>query len=509
MPIQLSDEQQKALIKRILDTGGSKEEAFSFLDEKMGIKPRENVSHSDVLSNISNIEFGNELRPALAQHEINREAEAKSYVKETLPRQAVAMGTGLALSPLTGAMSIPAAALVDTAAIGGADLAYQGVRKVMDPNRQIDPMQSLEIGVGAGLTGGATKIGLEGLAALSNVAPQFVRYFRNIGKVGRFNRTMGQVETANPAIPGLVKTGEQELGQAVKGAMKDWTGTMTPSRLTKEAIINNATQSGVKINSQPIIDALEDVKLATPKTSVGLKLNTDLSKIQNGFKRVITIPAPSNVGNTFQKATPTTRSVVTDITPKELDEFLTKEIDNRIYSMSGSPKNQMLAKSLADAREKIRATLLGSLPPEAAAATKTTFDELTQMEGVARSLQPNLVSLENKMRNAFKPGNQHVVDSLKTLSDKSGIDFVGRAFKYAQQRAFSGDPRVADQSIGLFFEAIKKFIARPMLKTLAPLQSLAGPAGGAGTAAIVDKIPEATTKTVDYLKNLNKGKENP
>lgn len=400
--------------------------------------------------------------------------KARQFYTEQLPRGAVALGSGLLSGGLTAAMSIPAALITETGVVGTADLAYQGIRKLFDVNREVDPIASLKIGATSAAVTGIVRTGADIFAKRASIAPKMVRYFRNPKTLFRWNRTFGEAG----------ENAELLLGDDVKTAFKTWDTALTAPRIAKQHTLQQATAAGTQINSKPIIDALENVKLVTPKTAAGRALNKDLVALQDSFKKIRKVAANPYAGQVPGGPTAGTpaqvfKSVRTDLTPIELDEFLTKEIDNRIYSLSGTPKDQMLAKGLADARSKIRETLLNALPPEARTQTQAIYEELTMQEEVKKAIQPSLVSLETKMRNLFKPGHAGELRAIQYLSEKTGIPFTDMAFKIAQQRQFSGDPRISPKALDFLAELFRGMVATPTLKVLAPAHAVIAPSAGA------------------------------
>jgi hypothetical protein len=401
---------------------------------------------------------------------------AKETLTEQLPRGAVAFGAGIASGALTTPMKLIPALLSETGIVGTADLAYQGIRKLFDVKREIDPIAALKIGATSAATTGVVRTGMDFFANRASIAPQFVRAMRNPKNLFRWNRTFGE------AAPDA----ELLLGDEVKTAFKTWDDAVTAPRLAKKKLLDQATAAGVKINSQPIVDALEDVKLSTPKTAAGKAYNRQLTEIQDGFHVIRKVAANPYAGQGVGGPTTGTpaqafKSVRTDLTPTELDEFMTKEIDSRIYAQSGSPKDTMLSQGLANARKKVREELLNSLPPEARELTAQTFEELTMQEEVEKAIKPGMVSLETKMINLFKPGHGAELRAIRYLGEKTGVPFEEMAFKIAQQRQFSGDPRIRRKALDFLSELLRG-ISNVGLKGLVPAHPLLAPAAGAAVA---------------------------
>lgn len=390
--------------------------------------------------------------PDFAQDEANRQRD----IQRSLIRGAVPMAAGLAVAPLTAGMSLPAAMAVEGAAAGTGDLAYQVGNKALT-GEPVNYEESAKVGVAGAVGTGVSRTAFDILSRFAGVAPQFTRYFRNPKNFGRYNRTMMEAP----------KDAEFALGERIKAAVNEWNGAKTAPRLAKEGLLREATEDGVRIDANPIIAALEEAKLAAPKTPTGSKLNAELSRIQESFKSVKTLPADLSRGRLT-----TTKMVKprTDLTPQEVDEFLTREIDNRIYKLSGSPKNQALAEALANARGAIRETLMQALPTQARGLTSQIYEELNKREAATKAISPSLVSLETKMRNLFKPGHQAEIEALQHVSNATGIDFIGEAFKLAQKRAFSPDERLAVKGLDAVMEIIRGSVARPAVKAIGPLQ---------------------------------------
>ena len=106
MPIQLSDDGKRRLIKGVMDRGGTKEDAFKLLDETVGGQPAVSLGGLNPID-------PNYTPPPMTLKETE---EGDRFFKETLPRQAVQVGAGLLTAPLTGGMSLIPAAGIDLAA---------------------------------------------------------------------------------------------------------------------------------------------------------------------------------------------------------------------------------------------------------------------------------------------------------------------------------------------------------------------------------------------------------
>jgi hypothetical protein len=401
------------------------------------------------------------------------QAQGMEFMTRTLPRGAAAAIPAALATMATGGMALPTAMAIEGAAAGAGDLVYQGINRAVR-GEQIKPIESLKVaGVQAAGTG-ILRPAFDALSTLAGAPPRVIRFLRDVRMTGRYSRTFGEPKDA----------AEHQLGQGIKSAVDKWRSQKTGPRIEKEAILRDATDSGVKIPAQPIIDALEETKLRTPKTDVGEKLNSALSTIQTRFMNVRTSPVNFAQGQIRGKVS---RMPRTDLTPSEIDEMLTREFDNRIYTMSGDPKDQPLAEALADARGAIRETLLSALPDRARQLTEATYAELSKREEVGKFLSPGLISLETKIRNIFKPGNAGDLDALQYVSKVTGIDYYGAALKLAQKRATIPDPRQAAKGLDFVMELIRKGTARPAVKILAPLQPVTNVAPGAVYAGTLEE----------------------
>lgn len=464
MPTPLPDEKRAELLRKAEAAGIPKEQAFKDLAALEGY---EDISvPTEKLLAASGLNVPRATSPPVTPQE---QAEGKQFFTETLPRSVATGGAALLAAPFTGGMSVPLAMATEGGAVGGADLLFQGAKHLVEPSYEIRPKESLRAGIGQAAATGAVRTGFEVLSRFAGVAPQFTRYFRDPRRLARFNRTMME-----PA-----KGAEFDLGEKIKQAVDEYSAKAIPERAKKVALMKQAEKQGIKIGGQNIIDAIEDAKLETPKTAVGKSLNDALAKLQDSFVKQTKIAANPYAGQ--QPGMPTAGTParvirkVQDLTPSEVDEFLTKELDNRIYKASGEPKDAALAEALANVRPKIKEALLSRLPPEARELTDKIFEELSKREVAQKAIKPELDSLETSVRNLFKPGNEGERRAIKYVGDKLGIDLEGAAFKLAQQRSFSPDQRSAAKGLDAILELIRGGVARPLAKVAAPLQSAFAP----------------------------------
>jgi hypothetical protein len=383
-----------------------------------------------------------------------------------LARGLLVGGAGMLAAPATTSMRLLPAMAVEGAAVGAADLGLQGLRHLIDPEYEVKPKESARAALGQAAGTGAVRTGFDILSKWAKVAPDLSRWFRDPRRFARFNRTM--IEPAKGA--------EFELGEQIKAAVDEYSAKVIPERAQKVALLKQAEQQGVKIHGQDIVDAIESAKLETPKTKVGKDLNDALTKLQDSFTRKTRIAANPYAGQ--QPGMPTTgtparviKKVRPDLTPSEVDEFLTKELDNRIYKASGEPKDAALAEALANIRPKIKEALLSRLPAEARDLTDKIFAEMNKREVAQKAIKPELDSLETSVRNLFKQGNEGERRAIKYVGDKLGVDLEGAAFKLAQQRAFTPDQRSAATGVDALIELIRGAFARPLAKIAVPLQS--------------------------------------
>lgn len=467
MPNQLPDSERRRFIESALQMGVPHDRIKRDLAQLEGYSPLSVMTTPMQSLDAAKLPGGG---PPVTLQE---QAEGREFYGRTLPRMAASTLPALAATPFTAGMSLPFAAVTEGAAAGLGDLAYQSVNKMVR-GEDIKPLESAGVAGSQMLGTGVTRTAFDILSKMAGIAPQFSRYFRDVRNTGRYNRTM--VEAG--------KGDEYELGEQIKSAIKEWKGTQTNPRVEKEAILSRETAAGTKIGARPIIQALDDVKLSTPKTAAGLKLNRELSEVQKRFMEVKTAPANFSQGQINPRSMATPR---TDITPVELDEFLAKEIDNRIYKLSGTPKDQMLAKALANARETVREVLLSSLPDEARTLTRKTFEELNAREAATKAITPSLNSLETKIRNLFKPGHEGERRAIEFVSKRLGHDFIGEAYKLAQKRAFSPDERLAAKGLDALMELARGAVARPAVKVFAPLHPFIETAPSAGATAAFEQ----------------------
>src|SRR6185503_16963931 len=86
-----------------------------------------------------------------------QQAEGRQFYTETLPRTAVATGASIASAPFTGGMSLLPAVATEGGFVAGGDVAYQALRKLFDPTRDINLRESAEMGASAGIGSGMTR----------------------------------------------------------------------------------------------------------------------------------------------------------------------------------------------------------------------------------------------------------------------------------------------------------------------------------------------------------------
>lgn len=473
MPQPLPDEKRAELLKKAEAAGIPKEQAFKDLAALEGYG-----AGADPLTYSQGQDpFRSVPRATAAPNSPVVNIPDNPTITPEMARGLLVGGAGLAASPLTAGLSLPLAMGAEGAVAGGADLGFQALRHLNQPEYKIKPKESLRAAEGQAIGTGVVRGAFDVLSRFAGVAPQYTRYFRDARRFGRFNRTMME-----PKIGA-----EFDLGEQIKGAVDDYTSRAIPERAEKVALLKQAEKQGVKINGQAVIDAIESAKLETPKTQVGKSLNDALSKLQESFTKQTKIAANPYAGQ--QPGMPTTgtparviRQVRRDLTPSEVDEFLTKELDNRIYKASGEPKDAALAEALANVRPQIKEALLSRLPQEARQLTDKIFEELSKREVAQKAIKPELDSLETSVRNLFKPGNEGERRAIKYVGEKMGIDLEGAAFKLAQQRSFSPDQRLAAKGLDAILELIRGGVARPLAKATAPLQSLITPIVTGGRA---------------------------
>lgn len=142
-------EDEKAWAEKKIAAGTPKEQVFEFLASKRGLgaPPAINLPADQ----------GRPQQVDLAQDEANRHAE---YQKGLMRAGAVAAGS-LALTPLTTGMSLIPSMATDFAGTAGADLLYQGGRKLAT-GQDINPMESVETGAWSAGAGGLVRGALTG-----------------------------------------------------------------------------------------------------------------------------------------------------------------------------------------------------------------------------------------------------------------------------------------------------------------------------------------------------------
>jgi hypothetical protein len=308
---------------------------------------------------------------------------------------------------------------------------------------------------------GATKV----LSAAGGVAPAATEYVGMRSRlVPRYDLTMSEPKP----------TAELDLGRKISGAVEAQAKPLTPGRIAEEQYIKGATQSGTRVDPQPIIDTLRSKMLSTPRTAGGRNYNNRLSELVDSLEQ---------------------SKAAGGMTPAELDELIGGELDPSIYR-GGKPSGRMTAKGLVPAREAARKSLLGALPEEAAGARTAAAEELTRRELARSYFGGSEKTVTNNIRNLFKPGNEGSIESLRGVSKEAGIDFVEMARDLATKRAFNADDRVKAGmlhrimlSLGVVGMATGKpgymmaglisqpAVARMGAKVLAPMQMLLGPAG--------------------------------
>jgi len=479
LPQPLPDEKRAELLRKAQAAGIPKEQAFKDLAALEGYGSVAPATAGAAPDNYSQGQdpFRSVPRgtPMMTSPPIYIPSEGP--VSPEMARGLLVGGAALATAPFTAPMSLLPAAALEGAVAGGADLGFQSLRHLNQPEYEVKPKESLKVGLTQAVGTGAVRTAFDVLSRFAGVAPQFSRYFRDPRRVARFNRTMMEPKVG----------AEFELGEKVKEAVDDYSSRAIPERAEKVALMKQAEKQGVKISGQTVIDAIEAAKLQTPKTEVGKSLNNALTKLQDSFKSQTKIAANPYAGQKPGMPTAGTpakviRQVRPDLTPSEVDEFLTKELDNRIYKASGEPKDAALAEALANVRPQIKEALLSKLPAEARELTDKIFAELSKREVAEKAIKPELDSLETSIRNLFKPGNEGERRAIKYVGEKMGVDLEGEAFKLAQQRAFSPDQRMAAKGLDAILELIRGAVARPAAKLTAPLQSLIAP-GVSGTVA--------------------------
>lgn len=396
----LSDE-ERAWAEKKIAAGAPKEQVFQFLASKRGmsvdlsgpggIGPRPMINEPAI---------GREGNP-VAQGAADIENMNKRY-QQGLVRGIPAAAASLALTPVTGGMSLLPAMMTDFAGAAGADLLTQTAMKGIDPSRKINPLESAVVGAGSAIPGGIVR------GALTAVQ----KFFGAAGGIP--NRAINTVNQAAPLggrkayqmIKEAPSDAEMQIAQA---AQKSVQRARSKSFPTAQAAVANYTQD---VDTAPIYQRI----LSRLRTPVGnAKAVTDAEAAAN--------KALDNLADTLPDK----------MTMTELEDYLQRirtPVKDQIGQIGGSLKANDV-KDISAFIRKYRDQLLSANPAtaEGPAAFEASSQEMAAIKQFRKTIldtKGNLrVGVENIIRRL--PRNRVVMGIVERYDAANGTTFAQQA----------------------------------------------------------------------------------
>lgn len=399
----LSDE-QRAWAEKKLSEGASEDEVFGFLAQDMNVD----------LSGPQGIGAG----PMIDQPQLGRQGNpvaagaadierANKQYQRGLVRGIPAAAAGLALSPLTGGMSLPAAMATDFAGMTGADLLTQTVMKGLDPSREINPLESAKVGVWGAGTGGAVRAGL-------SVAQRTLGAIGGIPK-GAINEVNQTAPLGGPKAYGMVKNAPADAEFALANQARDSIQkARSPSFPQAEAAVG-AYQKDV--DTAPIYGRILQRLRAKPVNAAEEAANKSLEDLADRLPDKMTMT--------------------------ELEDYLQRirvPVKDQMGQVGGSLKTNDV-KDLSSFIRQYRDKLLAGEPaseagPGAFVKSSREMESIKQFRKLLLDKSGNLRrSAENTVRRL--PSNRTIMGVFDRYDAAMGTDFGQKARALALKRQFN------------------------------------------------------------------------
>ena len=399
-------------------------------------------------------------------------ADYKPYTEEMKASDAAGMkslaGAGIVgAAAATGGMALaPYGALASLAGeMGGTFLGELGRQKTFGEDTDVgDATQSALISLGLG---GLSRTAVKAYGALADIPAEYTRYIGKKNPVRGFGLTMREP----------MARAELDLGRNIGRTVRNISSEITEPRQELVAIMAQRSVSGPKISVRSVIDALEQSKVPKPRLPETLQANAKIDE------RIAALTRAESSGG---------------LTASELDTLINKELDPTAFNQSGEVATTKVGPAYASARDAARETLLANLPPEARLLKEQIAEELMWRENAAKyfGLKKSGKTVVGNVAKINQPGNEEIKQTLKFISEQSGIDFEKMAMDLATRRAYTMDDRVKMGVInrimlgmatmgavtgrpgaGLAVLAVSPVAAHTISKVIAPLQNVTGPAG--------------------------------
>lgn len=288
-----------------------------------------------------------------------------------------------------------------------------------------------------------------------------------VGKVTRaLPRTASQVERGISA--------EETLADRARAASQKLSNKLTPERAAKEALIDQASTSGVLIPVAPIQDALRAKFISNPGpvTAEARVFNRRLQGTVDSLGQ-----AASASGGTMS--------------PTQIDRLIRQQLRPKVYTASGQPAHTLYAEAIGEAERASTKLLNDALPGDVRKMNEAISERLDAAEKAAKLFGEDRPGVINRLRNMHKPGNEDTLKSLRVLASETNDPGLAKdAMRLATKRAFSGDirePSTAGE--GGFFGLEARTPMRAMARTMAPFQAYVGPvAAPFATPPIMEQI---------------------
>lgn len=327
-----------------------------------------------------------------------------------------------------------------------------------------DATDSALISLGLGTI---AKTATKAYGALADIPPEYTRY------IGRQNPARGLWLT----MKGPADRAELELGRRIGRTVKDISSRVTDPRQEFVQLLKNSASTGTKVRLDPVIRALQDSMIPNATLPETINANRMIAD------RIDALGKRNATGGLFAD---------------ELDSLINKELDPSAFKLSGEVSTSKVGPAYASARDAAKEALLNNLPPEARVLRDQIADELTWRENAAKyfGLRKYGKTVVKNIAGINKPGNEEVKETLKFISEQSGIDFERMAMDLATKRAYTLDDRVkmgvvnrimlgmatmgaatGRPGAGAAVLAVSPVAAHTISKVIAPLQNVAGPAG--------------------------------
>jgi hypothetical protein len=395
MPTPLPDAERRRLVQGLLDRQVPPERIKELVNQAEGYGSPDSFSQGqDPFRSVSRG------TPAMTSPPV--EIPSEGAISPKTARQALASGAAILASPLTGAMSLIPAALAEGGIVGAADLGLQGLRKLGEPEYQIDPMESAQVGGGAALGSGIVRGVLGGLMGLAGNRAGIPK--EAITEVAE-RAPMGGKKAYN-----MIKA--RPRGEEFALAKKAGAAANTARAPTLPAAKAALTAKPVQVDMQDVFDHIQSLRRSGAVNKAEDAANAALDDLAGRLPQSMKI---EEFHNWIQRI----RQPVKDAIGKEGGSLIAQDL-----------------KDIQNFARKHRDTLAG---PESAAAFHATSEEIDAIKRFKNLLVDDKGNLRRSAPNTvarFK-GNGVIEEVVRKYDEATGSNYAGLMDDLALNRQWS------------------------------------------------------------------------